>query len=191
MNKAIRIGVAILVLAGILFLARNNIAWAGNAPDVINRAGQSQDQSAGLEANANPGSVKPPPVVAPPITKPGTYPVGGVCTVYVEQLADTVSLFAKLLPFDVLKNKPQDTSRYLAGVCDLTYHVSGKPAPEIAPADGNVKICFAALPNIAGKIYVYDGRVWTALETVLESDNKLACAVAGKTGKYVLAAAQP
>jgi len=189
MNKGFRIIVAGLLLLGILFLARNQIAWAGNSPTANNAVGQSQEQPALLNANPDPGTVKPPPVVVPPITKPGTYPVGGVCTLYVEQLVDTDSLHAKLLPFDVLNGRPQDTSRYLAGVCDLAYHVSGKLVPELPPADGTVKICFAALPNITSKIYVYADKTWTALDTTFE--NGMECAIASKTGRYILAQSNP
>ena len=188
MNKWFRIAIASVLLLGILILARNTVAWAGVSLNTNNVVGQSQP--AVQNAAADPGTVKPPPVVVPPITKPGTYPVGGVCTLFVEQLVSTDSIHAKLLPFDVLNGgRPQDTSRYLAGVCDLAYHVSGKLEPELPPGDGTVKICFAALPNITSKIYVYADKTWTALDTTLE--NGMECATASKTGRYVLAQSNP
>jgi hypothetical protein len=192
MNKATRIIIAALLLLGILFLARNSVVWAGVSSAATNNAAD-QSQVAAQNANPNPGTVKPPPVVVPPITKTGTYAVGGVCTIIVEQLADTTSLHAQLLPFDVLKARPDGTSRYLAGVCDLTYHISGKLVSNITSTDGTVQVCFAALPNITSKIYVYDVKssTWTALDTTLSSDNLLECAVASQTGRYVLAATQP
>ena len=190
MKKGIRIIVASLLLVGILFLARNQIAWAGNAPVVNNAAGHGQNQPiVQQDVNADPGSVKPPPVVAPPITKAGTYPVGGVATLYVDQIADNVSIHAKLLPFAVLEGLPPGTSRYLAGVVDLTFRVDGKPVADVTSGQASVQICFAALPNITGKIYVYANNTWTALDTTLE--NGLVCAPASQTGQYVMAEPNP
>lgn len=191
MNKGIRFIIVGILLMGVLFLAGNQIASAGNLPWQSSVVVQGQSASVLLDPNNRPGTVKPPPVVVPPITKPGTYSVGGVCTLYVEQLAENVNLYAKLLPFDVLNKRPDNISRYLAGVCDLTYHVSGKPAANLTPDEGTVKICFAALPKIKSKIYVYDNKAWTALDTTLDETTKLECAVASKTGRYILAASQP
>lgn len=191
MSKGIRFIIAVFLVLGVLFLARNQTVFAGNWPWQNNAVVQGQSVSAVLDPNNSLGTVKPPPVVVPPITKPGTYSVGGVCVLYVEQLADTVSLHAKLLPFDALKGSPENTSRYLAGVCDLAYHLSGKPITDLTSDEGNVKICFAALPKINGKIYVYDTKVWTALDTTLDQTTKLECAAASKTGRYVLAASKP
>lgn len=185
MDKNLRMFIAAALLIGILFLARNQMAWAGDLP-VQNQSGPAQNQErAGLaDLNAQPGTVKPPPAVVPPITSPGTYSVGGICTLQVEQLADTVSLHALLLPFSTLHNKPDEIERYLAGVCSLNYVKSGKGLTDLAPEDGAVKICFAAIPNVTNKIFVYDDHTWTALDTTVE--NGLACATASKTGKYVL-----
>lgn len=190
MNKGIRIIVASLLLAGILFLARNRIAWAGNAPVANNAAVQGQNQPiVQQDVNADPGSVKPPPVVAPPITKAGTYPVGGVATLNVNLIAANVSIDAKLLPLAALKNSPDNTSRILAGVVDLTFRVDGKPVADVTSGQASAQICFAALPNITAKIYVYANNTWTALDTTLE--NGLVCAPASQTGQYVMAEPNP
>ncbi len=190
MNKVVRITVAFILSIGILFLAKNQIASAGSWPWQNTAAVQGQSAPAELDTNNQPGTVKPPPVVVPPITKPGTYSLGGVCIIYVEQISDNVMLRAQLLPFVTLRTtRPQDTTRYLAGVCDLTYQLSGKPITDLSTTDGTVKICFAAIPNTTSKIYVYDGQTWTALDTApLDNNNTLECAIASKTGKYVLAA---
>jgi hypothetical protein len=114
----------------------------------------------------------------------GTYSVGGVCTLNVVTLAEGVSLVAELLEFDVLGERPEEISRYLAGVCSLVYRKSGEQVTEIVQADGEVEICFADVPNATNQIFVYDEEAWTPLETIEEDGLK--CAAASKTGKYVL-----
>jgi len=190
MNKGIRIIFASLLLLGILILARDHIAWAGHASVVNNVAGQGQVRSVVKDIYAqDPGSVQPPPAdLVIPVT--GTYSVGGVCTLQVE-VTDKVVLNAVLLAFDVLDNKPENTTRYLAGVCEITFTVSGQTVTALAPENGNVKICFAALPNIKSAIYVHDYKTWTALDTTLEENNSLECATASKAGRYVLAENNP
>ena len=84
-----------------------------------------------------------------------------------------------------MRDRPNETQRYLAGVCQLTFVKQGKGVTDITPDDAVVKVCFAAVPNTTDKIYVYDDHQWFALETTVE--NGLACAPATKTGKYVLA----
>ncbi len=189
MNKGFRLIIVVILLLGILILARNHIAWAGNS-NTQNRkvAPQGLDQS-GLEVNTEPGSVKPPPVVLPVVPRKGGTSIGGICTVYVDALANDISLSAELLGFDSLDERPQDNARYLAGVCSLTYHKASQSIADLAPADGNVRICFAALPKLEGKICVYDEQGWTILGTSLEKLTN--CAPANKTGKYILMTTLP
>ncbi len=185
MNKSIRFIIAAALLVVILFLAGNQMATAGELPwqkgGVVS---QNQGVSALPAAGNHKGTVLPPPVVVPPISGPGTYSAGGVCTVIVQQLESDINLHVNLLPFNVLPNKPTDKTQYLAGVCNLFYQLSGKPLPILTSAQGNVQICFAQVPNTTGQIYVFDGQTWTALETTVV--NGLECASAGMTGKYVL-----
>ena len=184
MGKIIRWTIAGILLLGILLLAGNQIAAAGNLPWQNNTTVQGQSASAALDPANKPGTVKPPPVVVPPITSPGNYSVGGVCTLLVEQLSADVTLHANLLPFNVLNGKPTTSTRYLAGVCNLAYHLSGQPLPDLTSQLGTVQICFAQVPNTTSQIYVFDGETWTALDTTL--NNGLECSLATKTGKYVL-----
>ena len=189
MNKSVRILIAAILFLGILILAGNQIASAGNFPWQPSVIALGQNAPAQANPNNRPGTVKPPRVVLPPITTPGTYSVGGVCTLVVGRLATNVSMSAHLMSLNVLNSRPPDVSRYLAGVCDLTFNVSGKPVSGISPEEGNVKICFAVLPNIQSKIYFYDGKTWTALDTTVQ--NGLDCASVNMTGRYVLAANKP
>lgn len=183
MTTAVRVAIAVVVLLGVVMLARNQVAWAGNQP-VQGQAVARQEQVAPAVADAKPGSVKPPPVVVPPITKPGNYSVGGVCTVIVDQIVSTVTLHVNLLPFDSVHNRPVETKRYLAGVCQVKFVMSGKGVTDVTPQDATVKICFAAIPNTTDNLYVYDDHSWFPLDTTVQ--NGLACAPATKTGKYVL-----
>ena len=189
MNKGVRILIAAILFLGILFLAGNQIASAGNLPWQTGIVALRQNALAQANPNNRPGTVKPPRVVLPPITTPGTFSVGGVCTLVVGHLATNVTVSAHLMSLNVLNNRPKDISRYLAGVCDVTFSKSGKPVSGISSGDGSVKICFAVLPNVQSKIYFYDGKTWTALDTTVQ--NGLDCTNANSTGRYVLAAIKP
>ena len=179
MSKSLRIIAAMAVVLAILLLARSPMAWAQNPLSRDPRV-SSQPQPADRDA----GTVKPPPVVVPPVNAPGTYSVGGVCTFIVTEMADAVSLHANLLPYATLGQRPDNISSYVAGVCQATFVKSGVGLTDLAAADGVVKVCFATVPNTTTKIYVYDNKTWTALETTV--DGGLTCAPAQQTGKYVL-----
>ena len=185
MGKGLRILIAVVFLIGLLLLARGQLAWAGGL-SAWNSAGVAQNPAASGMAvpNARPGTVKPPPVVAPPISGPGTYSLGGVCTVIVERLDPTVSVHAVLLPFSSVGQQPKDVARFLAGVCQVNYVKAGAGLADLTAADGSVKICFAAIPTATNKVYVYVDKTWTALDTTVEDG--LACASASKSGRYVL-----
>jgi hypothetical protein len=185
MGKGLRIAVAVIFVLGILLLARGQMAWAGGLP-LLGAGGFAQGPSAsGLAApNPAPGTVRPPPVVAPPIGGPGTYSVGGVCTLKVDFLAPDVSVHAGLLPFASVGEPPSDVQRYLAGVCQVNYVKAGEGLTDLTGADGSVTICFASVPGTTDKIYVYADHTWTALDTTVADG--LACAPATKTGRYVL-----
>jgi hypothetical protein len=190
MNKGLRILLAALLLMGILLLARDHPAWAGNSTAQNNQVAlQGSDQLVTLNGGREPGSVKPPPIVVIIIPRTGGTSIGGVCIVYVDRLAEDINLRGELLGYDSLKERPKDNARYLAGVCHLTYSRGGLIIAVLKPADGNVRICFAALPKIDGKIRIFDERAWTILDTIL--DHATNCAPAQMTGKYVLTTTQP
>src|SRR5512143_1719401 len=97
MNKTIRILIAILLLSGILFLARGQMAGAGELP-ASDEIGPAQAGGAPAAAVAQPGTVRPPPDVVE-IEGPGRAPVGGVCDVRVIRLAEGFTLTVDLHPF--------------------------------------------------------------------------------------------
>jgi len=188
MNKYIRAILAVVVLAGIVLLGRSGMAWAGTPPFASRAVPQSQGLPAAANAAAEPGSVRPPPieVVIPGIAVMGDYSVGGICTVHVLQPLLDVSLTADLHPFDALGEYPQeDIGRYLGGVCHLTYLKDGVEIPSL-PAGGDVHVCFAAIPSIAGDLHVFDGAAYHQLDTWAEGG--LLCADVPETGFYFLAA---
>ena len=186
MSKIIRYVAAAVLIISVVLLAGNQLVSAGKGADQASSSVQSQSDLAPASAKGEPGTVKPPPVVVPPINEPGTYSAGGVCTVVVESISDPTSLHVNLLPFTTVWNRPKETDRYLAGVCQLVYVIKGKGVSDVTPADAVVKICFAAIPNETNTIYVFEWKTqtWFALDTTVE--NGLACAPATKTGRYVL-----
>ncbi len=107
----------------------------------------------------------------------------------VSDIASNVALHVNLLPFSTVHDRPKETKQYLAGVCEIRFVVQGKGVTDITPQDATVQICFAAIPNTADKVYVYDDHQWYALDTTVQ--NGMACAPATKTGKYVLAQMPP
>jgi hypothetical protein len=176
---------ATILLLGILLLAGNQVATAGNLPWQNSVAVQSQNASAMLNSDPHKGTVLPPPAPWNPIIAPGIYSAGGVCTVIVQQFSPGVSLYVVLLPFTVLSSKPTPTTQLIAGVCSLTYYLNKKPLPVLTSAEGSVQICFAEVPTILGQTYVFDGQTWSALVTTLNTG--MECAPASETGHYVLA----
>ena len=184
MSKVIRyIGAAILLL-GILFLAGNQIVTASNLPWENSIVVESQNTSAMLASNQHKGTVIAPPIELPLITAPGSYSLGGVCTLLVAQLQPDVTLHAALLPLNSLAKKPANTTSYLAGDCALKFQLSGNVLHVLTSDEGSVQICFAQVPNIIGQIYVLDGRTWAAVTTTLT--NGIECGTADETGDYVL-----
>lgn len=189
MNKTVRILIAVALLAAILYLGQAGITRMVAA--LVSPKSETlpgQDLTAGLFADDDPGSVKPPPVVVLPITGPGTYSVGGVCTFRVIELASDVTLHANLLPYATLGIRPQTISGYLAGVCRATYTKIGEGVIDLTESDGRVDVCFAAIPDTTEKLYVYNDKTWTALDTTIEGG--LACGPAQQSGKYVLVTEQ-
>jgi hypothetical protein len=185
MHGVLRTIAVALVLLGIFALAQDPIAAAQAASAANQELASLYQRLSGLPQGREPGTVKPPPVVVPRVRAPGTYSVGGVCTLIVTAMADTVQMSANLLPYTTLGQQPATISAYLAGVCRVTYVKAGVGVINLAAGDGTVKVCFASVPNVATTIFFYDDKTWTALQTTVEDG--LTCAPAQKSGKYVLA----
>jgi len=189
MNKTLRILIAVSLLAVVLFFGRDQMARGVAA--LVGSKSESmpgQGSAAGMFDDGDPGSVKPPPVFVLPITGPGDYAVGGVCTFHVFELSSDVTLHANLLPYATLGIRPQTIAGYLAGVCRAMYTKVGSGVIDLTESDGRVEVCFAAIPDTTGKLYVYNDKTWTALDTTTEGG--LACGPAQQSGKYVLVTEQ-
>ena len=201
MNKGLRIVVAFVFLIGLMLLAQSQMAWAGGLPaSIFSGAAQNPSTSGLAVPPSDPGTVKPPPVVLPPIVAPGTYSVGGVCTFrIIEALHTGYSLSADLLPFASLGKNPAEILSDLAGVCRAEYTQTGVGIIDNLGTNGQVEVCFASVPNTKGVIYVYNPyqtetgpanpETYTALPT--KPDCGLLCAPAQQTGKYFLASVKP
>lgn len=188
MNQKIRYGIALILLAGILLLARNsvvgaNVSW-NQDENLLQK--ESQVKNAAVQA-ARPGTVKPPPgeIV---ITQSGTYSIGGFCNYTVEFIATDISVHVSLerpLP----RPLPDKVHAVRQG-CRVTYYQrpAGTRIDEFTAAMGTSTICFAAIPNENTKIYFFnvyaDEPVWgPTAETKVEDG--VACSDAGKSGVYV------
>ncbi len=149
-----------------------------------------------IKPTPGPGSVQPPsfPNI---ITQPGSYAMGGICTldVYyaVENLSDNL-----WQEFPVEDNLiiafPENGDQLFFPGCHVLHFESNTVQPQMGPEKGTWTICFAAAPDKKMTIYFYESLVhvdehekmtppWTALPTTVEDG--LACAPAEHTGVYV------
>jgi hypothetical protein len=141
------------------------------------------------------GTVRPPsPINTGQITQSGTYYVGGVGSVVINYQAPNLSTVIHLEDHTEISAKvPFPDSGgllYLPGI-HLFHYAAGQLVPDVTPADGSWKICFASIPNKETTIYFYYangetaesvGSDWSPLETTIE--NGMACAQASHTGVY-------
>jgi hypothetical protein len=140
------------------------------------------------------GTVLPPSPSAR-ITQPGTYAVGGVCSMiidyYVPNLANEIHVEENI---EISANVPYPDNEgllYLPG-CHVYHYKEDKLVMDVTPEEGLWKICFAALPNKETTIYFYYAKDsapksaipdWTPLDTTIEGG--MACApLTDHTGVY-------
>ena len=194
MNKTIRILTAITFVLAIAIVARNNVAWAGNAAE-SKQAINSQAQVSSALDKPDPGSVKPPPAEIT-VCEDGTFSVGGVSTLEVTNLADGYCLAAFLRNHAfAVGHIPDGAGEVLAHITFLRIFYHGKLVYELPTEDGQVQICYAIPPGKTAQIYFFDfygprfgertGQPsWVALDTTV--DGGMACAAAQTTGAYAL-----
>jgi hypothetical protein len=212
MTKYFRLFIAILMILGLLALAKGGVAWAAKssgksdqpAPQSIGQPDQSDKDPCNKNPDSqdckdkekdkdkdkcNPkkedcGSVKPPPKEIV-ITVNGEYSVGGFCTLTVEYLVDDHRLNAGVVT-PLPRPLPDGVHKVELG-CLLSYYKSEAPIDEMLPEAGKTTICFANSPQKDMQIYFYDANSanpeWTPLETTVTDG--IACAVANKSGVYV------
>jgi hypothetical protein len=217
MKSILRVIVLLVVLFGILGLARNQVAWAAdpwNATDETTVAQTGDSISPGKDDDCddpknkdrarckekekdkckkNPkqcGSVKPPPRrILIPVT--GEYSVGGFCTLTTVLNDPSIQLDASIIT-PLPKDLPDPVQNVRQG-CLLEYSSSNQHLDDLPPNAGSTIICFAAPPGKQLTIYFYDRYSttpeWFALETT--ADVGKACAPANGSGVYVATFSKP
>ena len=213
MKSIFRVILIIVVLFGIIGLARNQVAWAATSSETADQSTLGQvDESVSPDKDddcdepenkdrprckdkdkdkdkckKNPkhcGSVKPPPRRIH-IAQTGDYSVGGFCTLSTVLNDPEVSLDASIVS-PLPRELPDDVQKVRQG-CLLEYYSSDERIDEMPTASGNTIICFAATPGKQITIY-FDNKYsadpeWVALETTTDAGK--ACAAANASGVYV------
>lgn len=185
MNQKIRYGIVLILLAGILLLARNGVARASMSWNQDEKPPQTESRVENAVQAAKPGTVQPPPGVVV-ITQSGTYSIGGFCTYTVKFIATDISVHVSLerpLP----RPLPDKVHAVRQG-CRVTYYQKGVRIDEFTPQMGTSKICFSAIPKENTKIYFFNvyanEPVWGPTGKTDVADS-VACSDAGKSGVYV------
>lgn len=190
MNKYFRVIIALALVLGVAILATDNLAWAGPKTE-MDSSDLAQDELSPPLAAPEPGSVKPPPDSVIIADTGGTFPIGGICTFFVEYnisgLKDVVFVEKSIeksrsIPF------PEDDGKIHLPGCHVLHYKLNQLMTEMSLDDGRWEICFAARPEVTTTIYYYldDLEVitppWVPLETTVEDG--IACAPALFTGVY-------
>ena len=213
MKRIFRIILMIIVLLGIVGLARNQVAWAANSsgapdpasPQLVERSispahgddcdkpwnknkdkckDKDKDKHKCKNHKKDCGSVKPPPhQILIPVT--GDYSVGGFCTISIALNDPAINLDAGLKT-PLPRELPDKVQKVRQG-CLLTYYNSDQRINELPADSGNTTICFAATPNKQMTVYFLNMYVakpqWVPLETTVEAGK--ACATGNASGIYV------
>jgi hypothetical protein len=182
------------LIVGIVFVARNQVAWANQSSDLSlsaredGQAAVADKKDDCKDKNKNKdkckGTVKPPPKdLFIPVT--GEYSVGGFCTLSIVLNDPAITLDATIktpLPSDL----PDKVHKVRQG-CLLTYYSSDLRIDELSSNSGSATVCFAATPQQQTVVYFHNtyssNPTWVALETTVQ--NGIACAAAPKSGVYV------
>ena len=196
MGNYFRLLIATVLLAGIVILAWNNVAWASPAAEE-QQSIAAQDESLADPAKPGPckGTVCPPP---PTITicTDGNYSVGGVATLNIKQLSSEYCLEAFLHNKAIALGRiPDVAGQVLADSTFLRVYKSSRFVYDLPTTSGTVEICYAVPPGTTAQIYFFDfygprfgmrtGQpAWEPLETTVTDG--VACAKAQTSGAYAL-----
>ena len=197
MGKYIRAFIAVVMLLGIVLLARNNVAWAATPASPDDQPSEIQAElSASLDRDndcnkdrnkdkdkckckkgGDCGSVKPPPESLK-ICEPGLYSVGGVATLDVKKLQDREKkpdcFYAYVEDSDGVRGLPRKDGTVLSDQIVLTSVGQGSI----------IRICFAAPPGKKVTIYFSAGGSWKSLGTQVKDG--MACAQVPASGSFIL-----
>lgn len=197
-NKFLRMTFAIVVVLGILLMARGQSVWAGGDNALGAAVPPAQGEPALLAGPPGPGSVKPPPRHFK-ACKEGLYSVGGVVTIEIRNLKPGYCIEAVLWnPRFQFRRIPDDAGKVLAHMLFLRVYHRGRLTYELPTEDGSVEACYAVPPEKQAQFYFYDfygvrfkklthpPKTWEPLETRVDADNKTACAFTQVSGVYAL-----
>jgi hypothetical protein len=221
MKRILRIIILIVVLFGILGLARNQIAWAAHSPE---NAGGTAVQTIGGSVSPEKGDNCDEPwnknkdrckdkdkdkdkdkckkhredcgsVKPPPhevvIPVTGEYSVGGFCTISLTLNDPNINLNASIKS-PLPRELPDKVQKVRQG-CLLTYYSSNHRLDELPSASGNATICFAASPNKQMTVYFYNLYAANPGWVALETKVEAgkACAQGNASGVYVATFQKP
>ena len=178
MKKYVQILVVLVLVLAAVGVASNTSAWASTWSAAV--------QSIGLNSPFFPASVT--------ITGPGSYNIGGICSLDITYASTTNGLHDHAdseVPYSQSGQVPFNGKGSLVfpGCHVVHYDASNNIVNEASSSNGTWKICFGARPNVQTVIYYYldnpasGGPVWTPIATTIE--NGFACADALFTGVYM------
>lgn len=195
MNKYLRMFLILILIVGIIALAKNNVAWAGPASESKQPAPVTGNEHSQPGVKPDPGSVKPPPAEVT-ICKKGTYSVGGQAILMVNRLEPDYCLEASLRNHAFAIGRiPDGAGKVLADVTFLRAFYQGRFIHAVPAADGDIEICYAVPLGVQAQIYFFnfygprfDTRTgqpaWVPLDTTVTGGT--ACAQAQTSGAYAL-----
>jgi len=196
-NKNIRLIMAVIVVFGIALLAGGKSVWA-ESKSVDSPAVALQNEPSVVLAKPGPGSVQPPPKKGS-FCQNGLYSIGGVVTLDIQDLQPGYCVEAELWnPIFQFKRIPEEAGKVLAYDLFIKIYYHGRLVYEVLPGDGIIEACYAIPPEKQAQFYFYDffGKrfdkrteeplTWDPFETVIDNDNKVACAFTQTSGVYAL-----
>jgi hypothetical protein len=197
MSKYIRLSISIILVLGIVLVARSQVAGA-QLPGGTEQSDLAADQgSVSLNGHGDDaddhygGTVKPPPSKRA-ICKKGVYSVGGGATMKVTRLEKPYCLKADLKKRSQVNGHiPAGAGKLLSDVVLVQVLYRNHVVSYLPPKYGEAQICFAVSPGKHAKIYFLnyfgkkDGKpTWVPIATSVK--NGVACATAQTTGAYAL-----
>lgn len=196
MNKYIRMLLVLIVMLGVLLLARGKVVWAGPTSEANQPASILDKGPSAPIAKPDPGTVKPPPAEIT-VCEDGTHSIGGVAILKVTKLKAGYCLEAFLWDHAFAIGRiPDGAGKVLADVTFLKVYYKGRFIYEVPEEDGNIEICYAVPPDTQqAQIYFFNfygprfgmrtGQPsWEPLDTTVT--NGVACAQAQTSGAYAL-----
>ena len=189
MKKFFQYFFVLLIVIAIILISGNSMSWA-------NVAGKSTEENPEAIRTHRPrptprkhpqGSV--PRWPGPSMMQTGWFSISGVCTVYVEYLADGYWIQGDVFEdYYLLGKLSEGAGNYISGFSTLENYYNDELLYRATSDQIKDKVCFALPPTSQGNIYVFDitseTPTWTPLDTTLEG--LFVCAPAPLSGVYTL-----